>query len=204
MKDKKGTTITNPFQNILKKSNRHEAKSKRRRPSKVWVDKDSEIYNRLMKSWLEKNDIEMYLTHNGRKFVVSEIFIRTLKNQIYKYMISILNVYIYKLDDVVNKYNNTYHSAIKMKPVGEKSNTYIDSSKEINYKTLNLKSMILLEYQNIKTFLQKAMFQIFVIKKLKNTVPPMLLVILKAKKLLERFTKKNYKKQIKKSLKIKR
>ena len=166
--------------------------------------KGSEFYIRLMKSWLEKNDIEMYSTHNGRKFVVSEIFIRTLKNQIYKYMISILNVYIYKLDDVVNKYNNTYHSAIKMKPVGEKSNTYIDSSKEINYKTLNLKSMILLEYQNIKTFLQKAMFQIFVIKKVKNTVPPMLLVILKAKKLLERFTKKNYKKQIKKSLKIKR
>ena len=91
-----------------------------------------------------------------------------------------------------------------MKPVGRKLNSYIDSSKEINYKTLNLKSMILLEYQNIKTFLQKAMFQTFVIKKVKNTVPPMLLVILKAKKLLERFTKKNYKKQIKKSLKIKR
>ena len=113
MKDKKGTTITNPFQNIFKKSNRHEAKSKRRRPSKVWVDKGSEIYNRLMKSCLEKNDIEMYSTHNGGKFVVSEIFIRTLKNQIYKYMISILNVYIYKLDDVVNKYNNTHIAQLK-------------------------------------------------------------------------------------------
>ena len=39
------------------------------------------------------------------------------------------NVYIYKLDDIVNKYNNTYQRTIKMKPVDVKSNTYIDSSK---------------------------------------------------------------------------
>ena len=44
------------------------------------------------------------------------------------------NVYVNKLDDIVNKYNNTYHSTIKMKPVDAKSNTYIDSSKEINEK----------------------------------------------------------------------
>ena len=42
------------------------------------------------------------------------------------------NVYIDKLDDTVNKYNNTYHSTIKVKPVDVKSNTYIDSSKETN------------------------------------------------------------------------
>ena len=41
-------------------------------------------------------------------------------------------VYIDKLDDIVNKYNNTYHSTIIMKPVDVKSNTYINSSKEIN------------------------------------------------------------------------
>ena len=44
------------------------------------------------------------------------------------------NLYIDKLDDILNKYNNTYHSAIKMKPVDVKSNTYIDSGKEINEK----------------------------------------------------------------------
>ena len=44
------------------------------------------------------------------------------------------NVYTDKLDDIVNKYNNTYHSTIKMKPVDVKSNTYINSSKEINDK----------------------------------------------------------------------
>ena len=44
------------------------------------------------------------------------------------------NVYIDKLDYIVNKYNNAYHSTIKMKPVEVKSNRYIDSSKQINYK----------------------------------------------------------------------
>ena len=73
-------------------------------------------------------------TYNERKSVVAERFIRTLKNETYKYMTSISkNVYINKLDDIVNKYNNTYHRTIKMKPVDVKLSTYIDTSKEINY-----------------------------------------------------------------------
>ena len=61
-----------------------------------------------MKSWLEKNDIEKYSTHNEEKYVVAERFIRTIKSKIYKYVTSILskNVYIEKLDDIVHKYNN--------------------------------------------------------------------------------------------------
>ena len=63
-----------------------------------------------------KNDIEMYSTHNEGKSVIAERFIRTLKNNIYKYVTSISkNVYIDKLYDIVNKYNNTYHSTVKMK-----------------------------------------------------------------------------------------
>ena len=66
-----------------------------------------------MKSWLEKNNIKMYSTHNDGKFVAAERFIRTLKNKIYKYMNSLSkNVYIDKLDDIVNKYINKYHSTI--------------------------------------------------------------------------------------------
>ena len=73
-------------------------------------------------------------TYNERKSVVAERFIRTLKNKTYKYMTSISkNVYINKLDDIVNKYNNTYHRTIKIKPVDVKLSTYIDTSKEINY-----------------------------------------------------------------------
>ena len=88
-----------------------------------------------MKSWLEKNSIEMYSIHNKGKFVVAEKFIRTLKNKIHKYMTSVSkNVYIDKLDDIVNEYNNTYHRTIKMKPIDVKDNAYIDFGKEVNDK----------------------------------------------------------------------
>ena len=67
----------------------------------------------------------MYSTRNEGKSVIAERFIRTLKNKIYKYMTLILkNVHIDKLNDIVNKYSNTYHSTTKMKPVGVKSNIY--------------------------------------------------------------------------------
>ena len=56
----------------------------------------------------------MYSTHNEEKSVVAERFIRTLKSKIYKNMTSISkNVYINKLDDIVNEYNDTYHRTIK-------------------------------------------------------------------------------------------
>ena len=74
LKDKKGVSIVNAFQSILKKSNK--------KPNKVSVDKVGEFYNRSMKSWLEKSDIEMYSTHNEGKSVVDERFIRTIKNKI--------------------------------------------------------------------------------------------------------------------------
>ena len=132
LKDKKGIMITNAFEKILDESDK--------KPNKIWVDKGSEFYNRSMKSWLEKNDIEMYSTHNEGISVVAERFIKTLKNKIYKYITSISkNVYIDKLDDIINKYNNTYHSTIKMKLVDVKSNTYIDSSEDINDKKPKLR-----------------------------------------------------------------
>ena len=59
----------------------------------------------------------MYSIHNEGKSIAAERFIRSLKNKIYKYMTSISkNVYIDKLDDIVNEHNNTYHRSIKMKP----------------------------------------------------------------------------------------
>ena len=82
----------------------------------------------------------MYSIHNEGKSVIAERFIKTLKNKIYKYMTSISkNVYIDKLDDIVDEYNNTYHETIKMKPIDVKDNTYIDltelhSEKEFNDK----------------------------------------------------------------------
>ena len=110
--------IVNAFQKNLKQSNR--------KPNKIWVDKGCEFYNSSFKKWLQGNDVVMYSTHNEGKSVVAERFIRTLKNKIYKYMISISkNVYIDEIDDIVNEYNNPYHRTIKMKPVDVKDNTYI-------------------------------------------------------------------------------
>ena len=112
---------------MLKKSNQ--------KLNKIWVDKGSEFYNSSFKKWLKDNDIDMHSTHNKGKSVVAERFIKTLKTKIYKCMTSISqNVYIDKLDDIVNEYNNTYHRTIKMKPVDVKDNTYIDSKKEVNDK----------------------------------------------------------------------
>ena len=75
LKDKQGITITNAFQKILRECNH--------KLNKIWVDKCSKFYNRSMKSWLEKNAIEMYSTHNEGKSAIAERFIRTLKNKIY-------------------------------------------------------------------------------------------------------------------------
>ena len=87
------------------------------------------------KKCLKDNDTEMYSTRNEGKSVIAERFIRTLKNKIYKYMTAVSKtVYIDKLDDIMNKYNNTYHRTIKMKSVDVKDNAYIDSIKEVNDK----------------------------------------------------------------------
>ena len=191
LKDKKGITITDAFQKILQESNK--------KPNKICFDKGSEFYNRSTKSWLERTK------ENEGESVIAERFIK-----INKYMTSVSqNVYIDKLGDIVNKYNNTYHSKIKIKPVDVKSNAYIDTSKEINDKNPKFINGDLLKYQNIKTFLQKAALQkglkkFLWLKKLKILCRKhILLVILKEKKLLKRFTKKNYKRQTKKSLQLK-
>ena len=111
-----------------------------------------------MKTFLQNNNIKIYATHNEEKSVVAERFIRTFMNKIYNYMISISkNVYIDKLDEIVNKYNNTYHTITKIKPVDVCILTLI---RKIIRKILHLKLAIVEEYQNIRTFLQKTMFQI--------------------------------------------
>ena len=91
-------------------------------------------------------------------------------------MISISkNLYIDKLDDIVNKYNNTYHSTIKMKPVNVRSNTYINSSKEINAKDPKFKIEDIVKISNYKNIFAKGYApnwseEVFAIKRVKNTV----------------------------------
>ena len=87
----------------------------------------------------------MYSIHNEGKSVVAERFIRTLKTKIYKYMTSVSkNVYIDKLDDIVDEYTNTYHRTIKMKPADVKDNIYIlILKKKLMIKIINLKLVIM-------------------------------------------------------------
>ena len=168
LKDKKGVSIVNAFQKILKESDK--------KPSKIWVDKGSEFYNNSFKKWLKDNDIEMHSIHNKRKSVVAEIFIRTLKDKIYKYMTSISeNVYINKLDDIVDEYNNTYDRTINMKPVDIKD-TYIDFEKEVNDKDPKFKIGDYVRLSKYKNFFAKGYMpnrseEVFIISKIKNTAP---------------------------------
>ena len=91
-----------------------------------------------MKPWLQDNDIEMHPTHNEGNYVVSERFIGTLKGKLYRHMTSLSkNVYIDKLDNIAHKYNNTYHSTIKMKPID------IKSSRSLHEKTYFLARNVL-------------------------------------------------------------
>ena len=109
LKDKKGISVTNGFNKIIKLSGR--------KPNKIWVDQGSEFYNHVFKRWLSRNNIIMYSTDNEGKSVVVERVIRTLKNKLYKHMTATgKNVYYDVLDDIVHEYNNTKHNTIKMKP----------------------------------------------------------------------------------------
>ena len=85
-------------------------------------------------------------------------------------------MYIDKLDDILKKYNNTHHTSIKMKPVDVKDNTYIDFKKEVNDKNPKFKfgdHVRISKYENIfaKGYMPNWSEEIFIIKKIKNTVP---------------------------------
>ena len=126
-KKQKRVTIVNAFQNISNKT--------KRKPDKIWVDQGYEFYNKSFKKWSEVNDIKIYSTHNEGKYVITERFIRTLKNKIYKHMTAVSkNVYFDVLDDIVDNYNNTYHRTIKIKPIDVKSNSYAEYNVNSNEK----------------------------------------------------------------------
>ena len=117
----------------------------------------------------------MYSTHNEGKSLVAERFIRTLKNKIYKYMTSISeNVYIDKLDDIVYKYNNTYHRTNKMKPINVEDNTYINIDINDNDHKFKVGDHVRIsKYKKIfaKGYTPHFSEEFFEIKEIKNTVP---------------------------------
>ena len=123
-KNKSGVSIINTFQKII---------SKGRKPSKIWTDQGGEFYNNLFKRFSKISNIEMYSKYNQGKAVVAERFIRTLKKKIFKHMTAILkNVYFDVLYDIVDKYNNSVHKTIKIKPIGVTSDSYAKNNGDCN------------------------------------------------------------------------
>ena len=153
---------------IIKQSNR--------KPNKIWVDQGGEFYNHVFKKWLSNNNIVMYSTYNESKSVVAERFIRTLKNKLYKHMTATSkNVYYDVLDDLVNKYNNTKHSTIKMKPIDVKDNkrVYIDEHNENDSRFKVGDRVRISKFKNTfaKGYIHNWSKEIFIIDKINDTVP---------------------------------
>ena len=114
---------------------------------------------------------------NEGKPVVAERFIRTLKNKILKHMTTISkNVYFDGLDDIVDKYNNTVHKAIKMKPIDVTNDSYAVYNKDFNKKNPKFKvgdHVRISKYKNIfaKEYAPNWSEEGFVVSKIKNTIP---------------------------------
>ena len=115
-KDKKGITIKNALEKIFKQ----------RKPKFLWTDRGTEFYNKQVQDLLNENNIKLYSTNNSEiKSAVIERFNRTFKNMMYKKFTENNNTIFYNiLDELVNNYNNKYHSTIKMTP--------IEGSKKVN------------------------------------------------------------------------
>ena len=171
LKDKRGVTIVNAFQKVLDSSNR--------KPNKIWVDQWGEFYNKLFKRFLKNNKIEMYSIYNEGKSIVAERFIKTLKNKIFKHMSAISkNVYFDVIDDIKynNKYNITVHRTIQMKQVDVNSDSYAEYNEDSNKKDPKLKvgdDVRISRHKSIfaKRYTQNWSEEVFVISKIKNTVP---------------------------------
>ena len=169
IKDKKGTSIVNAYKKIVSKG--------QRKPNKIWVDQGSEFYNQSFKDFLKISNIEMYSTYNERKSVVAERITRTLKHQIFKHMTTISkNVYIDVLNDIVNRYNNTVHRTIKMKPIDVTGDSYVEYNENFNKKCPKFKvndHARIPKYKNIfaKGYVPNWSEEVFIVNKIKNTVP---------------------------------
>ena len=124
---------------------------------------------------MKKNNIETYSKYNEGKSVIAERFIRTLENKIVKHMTLISkNVYFDVFVKIVNKYNNTVHRTIKMKPIT--TGSYIECNKDSNENDPKFKvgdHVKISKYRNIfaKGYTANWSKEVFVVSKIKNTVP---------------------------------
>ena len=109
LKDKKTETVSKAFGDVFKS---------KRKPKMLWTDKGSEFISKHFKDFLKREGIKLYHTENEEKSSVVERWNKTMKTNMWK-MFTVNNntVYFDKIDKLVNDYNNTRHSSIKMTPV---------------------------------------------------------------------------------------
>ena len=145
----------------------------------------------------------MYSTYNEEKSVVGERFLRT---QDFRHMTAVSkNVYFDVLDDIVNKYNNTVHRTIKMKPTDVTSDSYAEYNEDSHETEPKFKVGDLVrisKYKNIfaKGYTQNWSEEVFIISKIKNTVPWIYVISdLNGEPIAGSFYEKNCRKQIKKN-----
>ena len=133
LKDKRGITIVNAFQNVVLKE-QNQIKYGLISMKNFTIS----FFNTIR--FLKINNIEIYSTYNEGKSVVDERFIRPLENKIFKRMAAISkNFYFHVLDDIVNKFNNTVHRTIKIKPIDVTSDSYAEYSEDSNEKDRTFK-----------------------------------------------------------------
>ena len=105
----KGETVTEAFKTIFKEG---------RKPQYLWTDKGKEYYNKNMRELLEKNGITLYSTENEEKSSVCERWTRTIKTKVWKqFTVQGNTQYLDILPKILEQYNNTKNSSIKMTPV---------------------------------------------------------------------------------------
>ena len=125
LKDKKGGSIVNTFQKII---------SEGKKTNKIWVDQGSEFYNNLLKRFLKTNITEMYSTYTEGKSVLAEDLLERWRKKFFNKTAVSINAYFDVLADIVNKYNNTVHRSIKMKPINITSDSYAEYNEDSNKK----------------------------------------------------------------------
>ena len=119
----------------------------------------------------------MYSTFNKGKSFLAERFIRTLKNKIFKHMTATSkDCYVDVLDDIVNKYNNSVHKTIKMKPIDVTDDSFAECNEESNKKNpkFNVGDHVRIsKYKDVfaKGYTPNWSEEIFIIKEVKDTVP---------------------------------
>jgi hypothetical protein len=108
LKNKNQHTVTKAFEKMLKGV----------KPRKIQVDNGKEFYNSVFEKLLKENNIKMCSTDSDLKASVVERFNRTLKEKMWRYFTEKqTNKWIDIIDDLIDSYNNTYHSSIKIEPI---------------------------------------------------------------------------------------